>query len=130
MPPRAGKRSRASARRSWAGTRRSGSTPARCSSTRSRTVRASPAAYSEAALATRMGLNAAAFAECMKDPAMAKRVDEDFADGAAVRISGTPTTLIRDNRTGATEVVVGARPADFIAPIIERALGATPESAR
>lgn len=89
-----------------------------------------PAAHSEAALATRMGLNAAAFAECMKDPAMAKRVDEDFADGAAVRISGTPTTLIRDNRTGATEVVVGARPADFIAPIIERALGAKPESAR
>ncbi len=83
-----------------------------------------PAEHSEAAIAARLGLNGAAFANCMKDPAMAKRVEEDFADGVAVRISGTPTTLIRNNRTGATEVVVGARPADFIAPIIESVIGA------
>lgn len=89
-----------------------------------------PADHSEAALAARIGLNGHAFADCMKDPAMAKRVDEDFADGAAVRITGTPTTLIRNNRTGATEVVVGARSSDFIAPIIESALGAKRESAR
>lgn len=89
-----------------------------------------PAEHSEAALAARIGLNGPAFADCMKDPAMAKRVDEDFADGAAVRISGTPTTLIRNNRTGATEVVVGARSSDFIAPIIESALGGKRESAR
>lgn len=82
-----------------------------------------PAEHSEAAIAARLGLNGAAFAARMKDPAMAKRVDDDFADGAAVRISGTPTTLIRNNRTGATEVVVGARPAEFIAPIIEGMLG-------
>lgn len=82
-----------------------------------------PAEHSEAALAARQGLNGAAFARCLTDPASAKRVDEDLADAVAVRMSGTPTTLIRNNRTGATEVVVGARSADYIAPIIERVLG-------
>jgi len=85
-----------------------------------------PPEHSEEALAKRLGIDGAAFGKCLNDPAMAKRVDEDFADGTAVRISGTPTTLIRNNRTGATEAVVGARPAEFIAPIINGALGGKP----
>lgn len=35
------------------------------------------------------------------------------------------TTVVRSNRTGATEVVVGALPADVLAAAIERALGQT-----
>ncbi len=47
---------------------------------------------------------------------------EDCADGTAAGITGTPTTLIRHNRTGATEVVVGALPAERLTAVLERML--------
>lgn len=75
-------------------------------------------------LAVSMGLNADAFARCLRDDKIAKRIDEDMADGSAVGIQGTPTTVIRNNRTGVTEVKVGALPPEALAGAIERLLGA------
>jgi hypothetical protein len=40
--------------------------------------------------------------------------------------AGTPTTVIRNNRTGASEAVVGALPADALVPVIDRMLNAKP----
>jgi protein-disulfide isomerase len=75
-------------------------------------------------LAVSMGLNADPFARCLRDDKIAKRIDEDMADGSAVGIQGTPTTVIRNNRTGVTEVKVGALPPEALAEAIERLLGA------
>jgi predicted DsbA family dithiol-disulfide isomerase len=51
-------------------------------------------------------------------------VNEDLVDGATVGISGTPTTLIRNNRTGATEMIVGAQPPEALIAAVERVLAA------
>lgn len=74
------------------------------------------------ALAVQLGLDRGTFARCLEDKKMADRVEEDYVDGTAAGITGTPTTLIRHNRTGATEVVAGALPAERLAPVIERML--------
>ena len=76
-------------------------------------------------LATETGLNGAVFSRCLAQGRVAKRIDEDIADGAKAGVNGTPTTLIRNNRTGATEVVVGAMPAAALASAIELELGQT-----
>src|SRR6266513_3164739 len=75
-------------------------------------------------IAARLGMNRARFMRCLEDPVSTKRVDEDLADGAAVGISGTPTTLIRNNRTGATEMIVGAQPPEALIAAVERVLAA------
>src|SRR5437870_2874608 len=41
-----------------------------------------------------------------------------------IGISGTPTTLIRNNRTGATEMIVGAQPPEALIAAVERVLAA------
>jgi len=43
---------------------------------------------------------------------------KDLGDGGKLGVSGTPTTLIRNNRNGASEVIVGAVGADALAPAI------------
>jgi protein-disulfide isomerase len=83
-----------------------------------------PADDSVEVIAVRLGMNRARFMRCLEDPASAKRVDEDLADGAAVGISGTPTTLIRNNRTGVTEMIVGAQPPEALIAAVERVLAA------
>jgi protein-disulfide isomerase len=75
------------------------------------------------ALATDSGLDAKRFSSCLASGSAARRVDEDLADGAAVGISGTPTTVVRNNRTGACIPVVGAQPAEALASVIEQVLG-------
>ncbi len=74
-------------------------------------------------LASETGLDGAVFSRCLAQGQVAKLIDEDIADGAKAGVNGTPTTLIRNNRTGATEVVVGALPAAALAAAIERELG-------
>lgn len=81
-----------------------------------------PEDKSEEAFALQIGLEQSAFARCLEDKKMAHRVEEDYADGIAAGVTGTPTTLIRHNRTGATEVVVGALPAETLAAVIDRML--------
>jgi len=67
-------------------------------------------------IAARLGMNRARFS--------IKRVNEDLVDGAGAGISGTPTTLIRNNRTGATEMIVGAQPPEALIAAVERVLAA------
>lgn len=79
---------------------------------------------SELGLAAELGLKRDEFSRCLVDPAMAKRVDEDIADGNTIGITGTPATLVRNNRSGATAWVVGAQPLDALQAAVERVLGA------
>ncbi len=71
-------------------------------------------------LAGATGVSGAALAKCMNDDTVVKRVEQDIADGTAAGVSGTPTTVVRNNRTGASVAVVGATPAGGLEPAIER----------
>lgn len=77
-------------------------------------------------LAEATGVKSAALTKCMNDDAAIKRVEQDVADGNAAGVSGTPTTIVRNNKTGASEAVVGAMPSGGIEPAIERMLNAKP----
>ena len=83
-----------------------------------------PADNAVEAIAVRLGMNRARFMRCLEDPISPKRVNEDLVDGAAAGISSTPTTLIRNNRTGATEMIVGAQPPEVLIAAVERVLAA------
>jgi protein-disulfide isomerase len=85
-----------------------------------------PADQSVEKLAEAVGVQSAALDQCMNDQATAKRVEQDIADGNAAGVSGTPTTVVRNNRTGASQSVVGALPADGLVPAIEQMLKAQP----
>jgi protein-disulfide isomerase len=74
-------------------------------------------------LAAGVGVKEPELAKCMSDPATGARVDQDIADGTAAGVTGTPTTVIRNNRTGVTRAIVGAQPADAVARAIDQVLG-------
>jgi len=77
-------------------------------------------------LAETTGVKSAALVTCMNDGSVVKRVEQDIADGNAAGVSGTPTTVVRNNRTGTSEAVVGALPSGGLEPAIERMLNAKP----
>ena len=77
-------------------------------------------------LAETVGVKGSAVMTCMNDDKIVKRVEQDLADGNAAGISGTPTTVVRNNKTGASEAVVGALPAGGFEPAIERMLHSKP----
>ncbi|MBX3646358.1 MAG: DsbA family protein [Rhodocyclaceae bacterium] len=83
-----------------------------------------PESRSEGLIAAELGLNKEEFSRCLNDKKMAQRVDEDFANGTAAGVSGTPATVVRNNRTGASEWVVGAQPAEALDAAIRRVQGA------
>lgn len=62
----------------------------------------------------------------LRDDAVVERVEEDIADGTAAAVSGTPTTVVRDDRAGASEPAVEARPAHAFASIILRMVDGKP----
>ena len=74
-------------------------------------------------LAASMGIQQNSFAQCLQDDKVAKWIEGDVADGSAIGIEGTPTTVIRHNGSGATEVKVGALPPEALAEAIKRLLG-------
>jgi len=76
------------------------------------------------ALAAQLGLDRVAFSRCLQDPKVDKRVEEDVDDGAAAGVTGTPTTLVRNNRTGAVEIATGAQHPEVLAGVLERVLQA------
>ncbi|MFZ5509730.1 MAG: DsbA family protein [Pseudomonadota bacterium] len=78
---------------------------------------------SEAALAEELGIGRDAFARCFTDPGIARRVDEDIAEGNTVGVSGTPATIVRNNRSGESVWVVGAQPAEALDAAIGQVLG-------
>ena len=87
-----------------------------------------PDEHSVEKLAEAAGLKPSALATCMNDGAgvAPKRVERDLADGTSAGVSGTPTTIIRNNRTGGSQALVGAQPADAFVGAIDRMLNAKP----
>ncbi len=83
-----------------------------------------PEGKAEGVIAAELGMKPEEFSRCMEDSAIAKRVDEDSADGAAAGVSGTPATVVRNNRTGVSEWVVGAQPPAAFDAAIQRVLKA------
>ena len=81
---------------------------------------------SEQSIAAQLKLDPTAFEACLRSPQSDSRVTEDMADGAAAGITGTPTTLVRNNRTGKVEAMVGAQPAEAFEAAIARVLDAKP----
>jgi len=77
-------------------------------------------------LAETAGVKAPALTKCMSEDKAVKRVEQDIADGTAAGITGTPTTVVRNNQTGVSEAVVGALPTEALVPAIERVLNAKP----
>jgi len=77
-------------------------------------------------LAEAAGVKSASLTKCMTEDAAVKRVEQDLADGNSAGVNGTPTTVVRNNRTGASEAVVGAVPGDTLVPAIDRMLSAKP----
>ena len=87
-----------------------------------------PDEHSTERLADAMGVNASSLNGCVSDAkgAAAIRVDEDLSDGAQAGVSGTPATVVRNNKTGASQAVVGALPAEAFTTVIDRMLDAKP----
>lgn len=85
-----------------------------------------PSDKSTERLAEAVGIDNGRLAKCVSDDETRKRLERDMADGAAVGVTGTPTTVVRNNRTGASEAIVGALPADALVPVIDRMLKAKP----
>ena len=77
-------------------------------------------------LAESAGIKSAPLTQCMDDAQTIKRVEEDMADATAVGVTGTPTTVVRNNRTGFAEPIVGALSGEALSQSIERALAAKP----
>lgn len=61
-------------------------------------------------LAVELGLDEARFKNCFESERYASRVQEDFREGQAIGISGTPGNVLLDNETGNVRVVSGAVP--------------------
>lgn len=61
-------------------------------------------------LAVELGFDEARFKDCFESERYASRVQEDFREGQAIGISGTPGNVLLDNETGNVRVVSGAVP--------------------
>lgn len=59
---------------------------------------------------------------CARDPAIARLIQDDMADGTRSGITGTPGTIIRNNMTGLSLSIVGAVPAETLEQGIRKAL--------
>lgn len=82
-----------------------------------------PDGMSLQSLAAKSGLDQAKFAACLKSPEMRKPIEDDFADAEQIGVQATPTTIVRNNATGAVDVIVGAQPTEAVAAQIDRLLG-------
>ncbi|MEZ5478050.1 MAG: DsbA family protein [Thiolinea sp.] len=72
-------------------------------------------------LAEELGIDGAAFSECMDNGKMAKRVAEDVENGKKIGITGTPAAFLL-NEKGEMRVITGAQPeSNFQAAIDELA---------
>lgn len=73
-------------------------------------------------MAASIALDKAKFAECLRSGRKAERVAEDYVGGLAIGISGTPSNVLRNNRTGATVLRQGALPFEQIKATIDQLL--------
>jgi protein-disulfide isomerase len=59
-------------------------------------------------LAEEIGLDKERFEKCLNSGAMAQRVSDDFSNGSAAGITGTPGNILIDNKTGKSMFLNGA----------------------
>jgi len=73
-------------------------------------------------LASEQGLDSAAFRACLESGRMAARVNEDFAEGVRIGITGTPGNVLRNNRSGAVRLRAGAVPIEVLSGDVAKLL--------
>lgn len=81
-------------------------------------------------LAAKYDLNKEKFKACLKDPAIEQRIKQNLETAGGLGITGTPTTIVRNNKTGATEVVVGARSVEHLTAAVNKVLGVKPDEGK
>lgn len=86
-----------------------------------------PRDHSVAKLAAEAGVNRSSLERCVADSSTAKRLEREITDATAAGATGTPTTIVRNNRTGAGEALVGVVPAEVVAQEIDRLLATQPK---
>ncbi len=73
--------------------------------------------------AVKLGVNAAAFNACIKDPAIAEFVDKNTNEGVELGVNGTPSTFVVKNENGKLTVlenINGALPKSTVESIIAK----------
>jgi protein-disulfide isomerase len=73
-------------------------------------------------LAKEIGLDEKLFAQCIESGKYGARVKEDLDDGAKIGITGTPTNILFDHKTGNVVVKTGAQPLESFKADIDRML--------
>jgi protein-disulfide isomerase len=73
-------------------------------------------------LAKEIGLDETEFQSCLKSGRYTERVQEDFAEGSRIGITGTPGNILLNNETGEVRVVKGAVSAKVLKANISRML--------
>ncbi len=76
-----------------------------------------------AQLAKDQGVDTGRFTECLASRRHAKRVDDDFREGQAVGVTGTPGNFLRDNRSGRALARPGAVDLDRLKRDVTSLLG-------
>jgi protein-disulfide isomerase len=74
-------------------------------------------------LAEEIGLDRAEFRDCVESGRYAARVQEDYEEGIAAGISGTPGNILLNNATGEAVARPGAVPIAVLKQIVDRLLG-------
>lgn len=74
------------------------------------------------------GLDKTKYTACLTDPTIIKKIKDDMQVGNSSGVTGTPATIVIDNMTGKSEVVVGAQPFSKFVQVIEGM--ANPETAK
>lgn len=72
-------------------------------------------------LAAELGVDQQQFQSCLDLGKYEKLVKEQFADGTAAGVSGTPSTFIVDSK-GEIQIIVGAQPAEAFKTLIDQIL--------
>jgi protein-disulfide isomerase len=71
------------------------------------------------ALVKEIGIDSDAFRKCFESGRKSARVQQDLEDGKLIGISGTPTSVLLNNRTGEARLVTGAVPPANLRSAIE-----------
>ncbi len=74
-----------------------------------------------APFAAEVGVNQQAFQSCLDSDKYAQKVKDQFAEGSAAGVSGTPTSFIID-KDGKGEAIVGAQPKESLTAAIDKLL--------
>lgn len=70
-------------------------------------------------IAVGMGLDGSEFSSCLSDEKVIAQVRADNSNAKSQGITGTPTTIVIDNKEGSTEAVSGARGAGSFIQVIQ-----------